>query len=63
LTKTSKRTTTNTYVNSAGWREILYVTPVLAARTRTVMSDDDDVVDAVVVVVDGVNVDIMVVYI
>ena len=28
-----------THVNSAGWREILYVTPVLAASTRIVMGD------------------------
>jgi hypothetical protein len=28
-----------THVNSVGWREILYVTPVLAASTRIVMGD------------------------
>ena len=52
LQNTSKQASKNesaTYVNSAGCNEILYVTPVLAASTRTVMGAvDDDVVDAMV---------------
>ena len=36
IERTKEYTLSDTYVSSAGYNEILYVTPVVATRTRTV---------------------------